>query len=66
MFGIAISSLTYKTKGSKKRPAPDAIPPFLAYDFAKRLNNTNIKIETNKIPTTLLVMDKSNGLTFVG
>lgn len=66
MFGIAISSLTYNTRGSKKRPAPEAIPLFLAYDFANPLNKKNIKNAIPKIPTTLLVIDKSSGVTLVG
>ena len=38
----------YKMIGSKKRPAPFAIPPFLAYDFAKPENNKNIKTKVEQ------------------
>ena len=66
MFGMAISSRIYKTIGSKNRPAPEETPPFLAYDFAKLVNNKNINSETIIIVKTPFVIEKSSGWTFVG
>ena len=66
MFGIAISSRTYNTIGSKNLPIPEAIPPFLTYELAKPLNKKNIKRATNNIEKTAFVIDKSRGFTFSG
>ena len=66
MFGIAISSRTYNTIGSKIRPTPEAIPLFLAYDFAKLEKRKNIKMAAIIIDKTDFVIDKSRGRTFVG
>jgi hypothetical protein len=60
MFGIAISSRIYNTIGSKKRPAPEEIPPFLAYDLAKLTNNNNINNATTIMVSTPLVIEKSS------
>ena len=66
MFGIAISSRTNNTIGSKKRPTPVATPPFLAYDFPKLLNNKNIKSAIINMVKTPFVIEKSRGFSFVG
>ncbi len=66
MLGIAISSRINNTIGSKIRPGPLAILPFLAYDFANEVNNRNITKEIIIMNITFLVIEKSSGLTFVG
>ncbi|MNY04788.1 hypothetical protein D3C86_1374840 [compost metagenome] len=64
---MAISSRTYKTKGSKTRPAPlgKLFAPFL-YVFAKPKNPQNNKTVAKIKPTTFFVIERSNALTFVG
>ena len=66
MFGMAISSRMYNTIGSKKRPAPAEIPPFLTYDFAKLVNNKNINKATTIMVKTPFVIERSIGIAFVG
>ena len=66
MFGIAISSRIYNTIGSKSLPNPEEIPPFLAYDFAKLVNNKNINKATTIMVRTPFVIERSIGFAFVG
>ncbi len=66
MLGIAISSLIYKTIGSKNLPIPFATRPLREYDLAKLLKRKNINMEIRIIQTTLLVMENSKGAEFVG
>ena len=66
MLGIAISSLIYKTIGSKNLPIPFATRPLREYDLAELLKRKNINMEIRIILTTLLVMEKSKGAEFVG
>ena len=60
ILGIAISSLMYITIGSKKRPAPFAIPLLFAYEFAKIAGFRNFlahdyeKIDHNIICSAIL------------
>ena len=60
-----MSSLMYKTIGSKNLPAPVAIEPFCLYDLPKPLNKKNISNPTKIIINKFLVIEKSIGFCII-
>ena len=63
ILGLAMSSLTKVTNGSKNPAIPFGAFGFFLYDLATAKNNKNIMIADMNIEKTFFVIEKFNGRT---